>query len=166
MHKSFQYLSDKIKGYQVQPSATTEELLTLGQIFAQVGDYTSSILDKEHLETSNICASGLKKVINTLHCRGEIITEEDFYQIPSETIKTQEFKNMSIDELYNLYTQWPLRYKQSENSNLFSYEDQIISELNKRCPSTAGEQLKVDYCTVTYITLQENQTFSKQPHRQ
>lgn len=126
--------------------------MTLGQIFAQVGDYASSILDAEHLSTARLCAGKLKKVITALESKGTTLTEDDFYVIPEETINAEDLTQMTVDQLYNLYRQWPLRHQQSPQDNHFTYEGEILNELLTRHPATRSEQLKIDYCTLTHPT--------------
>ncbi len=41
-------LPSRITRYRVSEVSPTEELMVLGHIYAQVGDYASSILDREH----------------------------------------------------------------------------------------------------------------------
>lgn len=144
----------RIRRYRISKNSPTEELLILGQIYAEVGDYASSMLDREHLSVAKFCAYRLRKVIPILVNRRVIATENDIYAIPDSDTQYEEFGLMSIHELYCLYRSWPLRHgKNAEGDNkchAFDYEDSIIRELATRRAQSKSEQFKIDYCTLTY----------------
>ena len=62
--------------------------------------------------------------------------------------------SMSISDLYTHYLAWPQRHKaliEAGHEPLdFSYEARIIRELERRTAANLDEQLKIDYCLLTY----------------
>ena len=51
-------LPSRIMNYRVSSASPTDELLSLGQILSEIGDYAGTILDREHLSLSRRCAAG------------------------------------------------------------------------------------------------------------
>lgn len=147
-------LPSRVMNYRVSASSPTDELITLGQILSEVGDYAASFLDHEHLSFARKCAARLKKVVAELTCRGCIKSPEDLYGIPQGRIDATELSSLTIGELHNLYRQWPVRH--GNTSSISRFETRIIEELQSRKPSTKDEQLKIDYCLATYHNELEN----------
>ena len=56
-------LPSRVMNYKVSAVSPTDELITIGQILSEVGDYACTILDKEHLSFARKCANRLKKVV-------------------------------------------------------------------------------------------------------
>ena len=48
-------LPSRVMNYKVSAASPTDELVTLGQILSEVGDYASSILDRDHLSLTRKC---------------------------------------------------------------------------------------------------------------
>ncbi len=67
---------------------------------------------------------------------------------------TSDLTQMSISELYHHYLAWPQRHEALIDAGLepldFSYEARIIRELERRTAANPDEQLKKDYCLLTY----------------
>ena len=136
--------------YKVTAASSTDELLTLGQLLAEVGDYASTILDKAHLSLARRCARKLKIVVSELMSRQRIQSSDDLYLMPDNSSETPDLSSMSIAELHNLYRRRPLNRDESmlqgRESAPFSYEQSIVNELLTRRAKTRDEQLKIDYC--------------------
>lgn len=147
-------LPSRIMNYNVTSSSPTDELLTLGQIFSEVGDYASTVLDREHISLSHRCVTRLNKVVAELISRQHILSADNLYDMPVSESVGSDLAFMKIDELHSLYRSWPMRHKerQSEGRESFSfyYEGRIVRELSKRKPANKAEQLKIDYCVATY----------------
>lgn len=147
-------LPSRVMNYRVSASSPTDELITLGQILSEVGDYAASFLDREHLSFARKCAVRLEKVVAELTLRGCIESPDDLYEIPEGRIDATELSSLTIDELHNLYRRWPVRH--GNTSSISRFETRIIEELQSRKPSTKDEQLKIDYCLATYHNELEN----------
>lgn len=67
---------------------------------------------------------------------------------------------MTIDELYHLYECWPLRHEkraaEGREPLTFYYEARIVRELRNRKANDRSEQLKIEYCTLSYANELEN----------
>ena len=67
---------------------------------------------------------------------------------------TSDLTQMSISELYHHYLAWPQRHEALIDAGHepldFSYEARIIRELQRRTAANPDEQLKKDYCLLTY----------------
>ncbi len=140
--------------YRVSPSSPTDELLTLGRIFSEVGDYASAILDREHLSLARRCVTRLNKVVGELLSRRSITSAEELYDIPESEPVGADLQSLSIDELHSLYRRWPARHDQRRASGreplTFYRERQIVSELLGRKAADKAEQFKIDYCVAMY----------------
>lgn len=147
-------LPSRIMNYSVSSSSPTDELLTLGQIFSEVGDYASTILDREHLSLSRRCVTRLNKIVAELVSRQTILTAENLYDMPQSDPVSPDLKAMSIHDLHRLYRRWPIRHgdrrAEGRESMTFYYEGQIVRELMSRKAANKGERLKIDYCTTMY----------------
>lgn len=146
--------------YRVSASSPTAELFTLGQIFYEVGGYASSIFDRSHLSMARKCASRLKKVVGELVSRNCIQSAEDLHRMPECFAKTTDLSAMTIDELHSLYRQRTARQNEraAEGREILTYyyERQIVREMQRRKANGQEEQLKIDYCAVTYGNELEN----------
>ena len=155
-------LPSRIMNYKVSAVSPTDELITLGQILSEVGDYACTILDKEHLSFSRKCANRLKKVVGELTSRGSIQSQDDLYEIHKGSASV-DLSTMTIDELHKLYRQWPIRHQERLNEGrehmTYYYEGQIVRELQTRKPATKDERLKIDYCNATYSNELDNLSF-------
>ncbi len=140
--------------YRISSSSPTDELLTLGQILSEIGDYAGTILDREHLSLSRHCAARLGKVVSELITRKRIKSPDDLLEIPAESAAGSDLCAMTISELHALYRQWPARHKERLSAGreplTYYYEGRIIRELLRRKPSTKNERLKIDYCLASY----------------
>ena len=72
-------LPSRVMNYRVSAASPTDELVTLGQILSEVGDYMSAILDRDHLSLSRRCATRLRKVVGELMARKRIESPDDLY---------------------------------------------------------------------------------------
>lgn len=67
---------------------------------------------------------------------------------------TFDLTQMSISELYHHYLAWPQRHEALIDAGHepldFSYEARIIRELQRRTAANLDEQLKIDYCLLSY----------------
>ena len=181
MQSALPELPSRVMNYRVTSASPTEELLTLGRIFAEVGDYAGSILDPRHLSLARRCATRLKKVVAELVARGSIRSADALYEIPADTlyeipgdtlyeipgdkIPVADLSEMTVEQLYRLYRQWPLRHTSpsapapssalspssapSVSLDPFCLERHILRELLRRHPPTKADQLKIDYCLAT-----------------
>lgn len=156
-------LPPRIISYPVTAKSPTDELLTLGQILSEVGDYASTILDREHISLSRKCVALLRKVVCELVARQCIKSAEELYDMPKYEIVGNNLSTMTIGELHSLYRCWPIRHQKRVASGrehlTFYYENRIISELLRRKASGKSEQLKIDYCVATYHNEIENLSF-------
>ena len=147
-------LPSRVMNYRVSSESPTGELMVLGQIYSEVGDYASSILDSSCLSLTRRCANRLKKVVGELVARNCIQSSDDFYVIPDIDIEEIDLSVMSIDGLYNLYRRWPIRHKERQKEGrehlTYYYEGRIVRELLQRKATDKGEQLKIVYCVATY----------------
>lgn len=177
MQSALPELPSRVMNYRVTSASPTEELLTLGRIFAEVGDYAGSILDPRHLSLARRCATRLKKVVAELVARGSIRSADALYEIPADTlyeipgdkIPVTDLSEMTVEQLYRLYRQWPLRHTTppapapssalspssapSVSLDPFCLERHILRELLRRHPPTKADQLKIDYCLATLSTV-------------
>ena len=156
-------LPSRIMNYKVTTASPTDELITIGQILSEVGDYACTILDKEHLSFTRKCASRLKKVVGELKSRGSIKSQDDLYEIQKGDAASADLSAMTIDELHKLYRQWPIRHQERLNEGrehmTYYYEGLIVRELQSRRPATKDERLKIDYCNATYSNELDNMSF-------
>lgn len=151
-------LPSRIIKYKISATSPTDELITLGQIFAEIGDYAASFLDREHLTVAKMCASRLKKVVPELISRGVITSIDGLYEMDESKIESAEISLMTIEDLYRLYRQWPVRHKADIMD--FQFEAAIVRELKTRKASNKNEQFKIDYCTLTYSNECESSAFT------
>lgn len=156
-------LPSRIMNYSVSSSSPTDELLTLGQIFSEVGDYASTFLDREHLSLSRKCVTRLSKVVDELVSRKCILSAENLYDVPEEEPSNRDLKSLSIDELHLLYRRWPIRHNErrakGRESMSFYYEGQIVREIISRKAINKGEKFKIDYCTAMYSNELSNMSY-------
>lgn len=59
-------LPSRVINYKVSAVSPTDELITIGQILSEVGDYACTIIDREHLSVTRKCAARLKKLSENL----------------------------------------------------------------------------------------------------
>ncbi|MDE6769153.1 MAG: hypothetical protein K2J78_05445, partial [Muribaculaceae bacterium] len=115
------------------------------------------ILDREYTALSKKCATRLNKVEKQLSLRYGCLSKENVHD------ESKDLSAMTVDELYNLYRGWHLRHRKREVEGreliTFYYEGKIVKELQRRKPTDNGEQLKIDYCTITYRNELENMSF-------
>ncbi|MBP3536671.1 MAG: hypothetical protein J6J93_03940 [Muribaculaceae bacterium] len=137
--------------YKVSAASPTCELITVGQILSEVGDCASTVLDREHLSFTRKCATRLKKVVGELIARRCIQSPDDLYEIDRTASVPKDLSSMTVDELYRLYRQWPLRHAKGTDN----LEDAIVRELSTRTPTTRTDQLKIDYCLLTHTNESE-----------
>ncbi|MDE5877720.1 MAG: hypothetical protein K2H47_09545 [Muribaculaceae bacterium] len=149
--------------YPVSASSPTEDLLTLGQIFSEVGDYASTVLDREHLSLSKKCVTRLRKVVGELISRHRIQSAENLYDMPEGELVRKDLTALTVGELHSLYRRWPLRHqaraKAGREHLTYYYEGRIVRELQQRKAANKSEQLKIDYCVMTYRNELDNLSF-------
>lgn len=157
-------LPSRIMNYRVLASSPTDELLTLGQIYSEVGDYASSILDREHLSLSRKCGTRLAKVVGELISRQSIDSAANLYDMPGAETVADDLTSMTIGELHSLYRRWPIRHQERATEGrehlTFYYEGRVVRELQLRKAANKGEQLKIDYCVAAYNNELENLSFT------
>lgn len=123
----------------------------------------STILDREHLSLSCKCATRLKKVVGELIARKQIDSQDELYCIPENDAAKADLSAMTISELYRLYRRWPIRHRKREaegrEHHTYYYEGRIVRELFQRKAANKDEQLKIDYCVLTYNNELENLSF-------
>lgn len=156
-------LPDRVQNYKISATSPTEELRTIALTCAEVGDYAATILDCEHSVLAKMCASMLREAVAELIRRGAIAAEDDLFEIPATHIDSDDFASLTVDELYQLYRQWPARHQaraeEGREHCTFYFEKHIVKELSTRNASGIGEQLKIDYCTLTHANECENLSF-------
>lgn len=150
-------LPSRIMNYNVSAASPTDELLTLGQILSEVGDYASTVLDSEHLSLSRKCSTRLRKVVGELKARNSLFSIEGLYDIcPNKSGLSDKYDlaTMTVSELHSLYRRWPIRHREREAQGrenfTFYHEGKIVNELLRRKAANKAEQLKIDYCVATY----------------
>ncbi len=153
-------LPARVMNYRVSAASPTAELITVGQILSEVGDYASTILDREHLSFTRKCAARLRKVVAELIARHCIGAPQDLYETEKCDLHPADLSAMTISQLHSLYRQWPARHemrlREGREHMTFYYEAKIIRELQHRKPATKDEQLKIDYSLATYRNELEN----------
>ena len=159
-------LPSRIMDYNVSAASPTDELLTLGQILSEVGDYASTVLDREHLSLSRKCVTRLRKVVGELKARNGLFSVEGFYDISPEKSGLSDKSDlamMTVSELHSLYRSWPIRHREREAQGrehfTFYREGKIVNELLRRKAANKAEQLKIDYCVATYHNELDNMSF-------
>ena len=149
--------------YRVSAASPTDELVTLGQILSEVGDYMSAILDRDHLSLSRRCATRLRKVVGELMARKRIESPDDLYEMPASAVAGEDPGAMTVSELHAHYRLWPMRHQEREAMGrehlTFCHEGRIVRELLTRKPADRSERLKIDYCLATYGNELENLSF-------
>ena len=156
-------LPSRVMNYRVSAASPTDELVTLGQILSEVGDYMSAILDRDHLSLSRRCATRLRKVVGELVARKRIESADDLYEMPLSAVAGEDPGAMTVSELHALYRLWPMRHREREAMGrehlTFCHEGRIVRELLTRKPADRSERLKIDYCLATYGNELENLSF-------
>ena len=156
-------LPSRIMNYRVSAASPTDELVTLGQILSEVGDYMSAILDRDHLSLSRRCATRLRKVVGELVARKRIESPDDLYEMPVSAVAEKDPRAMTVSELHAHYRLWPMRHRERESMGrehlTFFHEGRIVRELLTRKPADRSERLKIDYCLATYGNELENLSF-------
>lgn len=149
--------------YRVSPSSPSDELLTVGRIFSELGDYASAILDREHLSLSRRCVTRLNKVVDELVSRRIIQSAENLHDLPEPDPSVPDLRSMTVAELHSHYRRWPARRedRQEEGRETFSFfhEGRIVRELHGRTAADRAEQLMIDYCDVMYRNELDNMSF-------
>ena len=162
-------LTPTVTSYRITSSSPTGELLTLARIYNDVGDYASTILDSAHRALTRLCRRRSAVVARELSRRGAsamavpspgrgAVLFNDEVVVPrlSSPLITDpaSLSQMSISELYTHYLVWPQRHEAlieaSHEPLNFSYEARIIRELQRRTAANLDEQLKIDYCLLSY----------------
>ena len=156
-------LPSRVMNYRVTAASPTDELVTLGQILSEVGDYMSAVLDRDHLSLSRRCATRLRKVVGELVARKRIESPDDLYEMPASAVAGEDRGAMTVSELHALYRLWPMRHREREAMGrehlTFCHEGRIVRELLTRKPADRSERLKIDYCLATYGNELENLSF-------
>lgn len=159
-------LPSRIMNYNVSSASPTDELITIWQILSEVGDYASTVLDREHLSLSRKCGTRLRKVVGELKARDSLFSDEGLYDIcpdKSGLSDKSELATLTIEELHSLYRCWPIRHKERAAKGCehltFYYEGRIVRELLHRKAANKREQFKIDYCVATYNYELENLSF-------
>ncbi|MDE5878241.1 MAG: hypothetical protein K2H47_12200, partial [Muribaculaceae bacterium] len=76
-------LPSHILNYRIKPSSKTEDLLILGRLFSEIGEYASTIQQRSYALTARMCRTRLRKIECELLRRSAIRTPEDILSIPS-----------------------------------------------------------------------------------
>lgn len=151
-------LPTTVTDYRVTTKSPADELFTLGRIFSEVGGYASTIWGKDSLSLAKYCDRRLSKIVKELQSRN--LSIPPFSLITHNSALTNSPSSLSIDELHALYCNRQERQKkrvdQGREPLTYWYERHIVEELSRRTPSTTGEQLKIDYCRLTYRNDIEN----------
>ena len=151
--------------YNVSAASPVGELLTLGHILSDVGNYASTVFDGEHQSLSHECGKKLTTVVSELKARNRIISADDLYYLSDEPINCEAtaLTASTVTELYGLYRQWPLRHQERRAKGrehfTFYHEGHIVSELLRRKVANTDEQFKIDYCVATYRNELDNMSF-------
>lgn len=156
-------LPSRIMDYDVSAASPSGELITIGQILSEVGDYASTVLDRVHLTFSSRCAAKLEKVVAELKARACIKTTDDLYKSSPVAAPFADLSTMTICQLHSLYRGWPQRHeqriKEGRQHLTYYFEGKIVRELRQRKATTTDEQLKIDYCEATYANELDNLSF-------
>lgn len=153
-------LPTRILEYRVTRTSPSEELVILGRILADFGDYAGTKLDHDHMLLAQNCALKLRE-IDDVSAESERFPSSKSVSIePEINLRATDLTSMSIHELYTLYRRWPIRHKKrygkGQEHLTYYFEHRIVKELRKRKPTTPGEQLKIDYCLTSYANEMDN----------
>ena len=154
------HLPQHLLDYRITSSSKTEDLFILGRLFSEVGDYASTIQQRDYTLMGRMCRTRLRKIERELLRRSAIPTPDDILIIPpvttSSTVSSlvRNLSTLSVSELETLYRQRPHRIEARiaagrEHLTLF-FESRIIAELSRRTPIDLTEQLKIDYCLIIH----------------
>lgn len=78
-------IPERILNYRISATSPTDELLTLRHIYSEVGEYASTILDREHMALSKKCVTRLNRVEKQLSYRPSLLSaEEENFSVLSE----------------------------------------------------------------------------------
>lgn len=154
------HLPQHLLDYRITSSSKTEDLFILGRLFSEVGDYASTIQQRDYTLMARMCRTRLRKIERELLRRSAIHTTDDILIIPpvttSSTVSSlvRNLSTLSVSELETLYRQRPHRIEARiaagrEHLTLF-FESRIIAELSRRTPIDLTEQLKIDYCLIIH----------------
>ncbi|MBD5402804.1 hypothetical protein HDR58_08400, partial [bacterium] len=159
-------LPKHIINYRVSSKSPTGELIILGRLLSDVSGYASTTLDSKHQRLADSCRFRLNKVLGQLVKRDIIEKKEELYDFSTEEkllISNSEFQEstasklqtLTISELELLYRfrqgyDRPVEKSGSYIMSSLHCKYEIIRELEKREPVDLSEQLKKDYCTLTF----------------
>ena len=120
----------RVMNYKVSAVSLTCELIAIGQLQPGVGDCASTVLDLQSFSLTRKCVTQLKKVVGELIERIGIQSPDEFYKIEQNGSEPKELSLMTVDELYRLYREWPLRHLVKCVDN--KLEEAIVCELATR----------------------------------
>lgn len=147
--------------YKITRNSPTADLRVLENLYSEIGGFASTILDNRYLAFSKECVKRLNKVTAILDRR--IDRMADKIAECAEIKIDADLSALTVNELYNLYRFWPERHQkrvlEGREHMTFYFEGRIVRELKRRKTLTASEQLKVDYCKMTYRSEIENLSF-------
>ncbi|MDE6399990.1 MAG: hypothetical protein K2L68_03915, partial [Muribaculaceae bacterium] len=164
-------LPQHIADYRISPRAATDDLLTLGRYFSEMGGYASSFSLREARSFAVICEKRLCKVTKELMNRQVIDSVDDLFSLstdsPAEAYTLSSpydtLTSLSVNDLERIYRSHPkradLRRTQGREPLTYYIEGKIVAELRRRSPADLSEQLKIDYCIHTYENELENLSF-------
>lgn len=156
-------IPDKIRRYRVTPVTPSEWIVTLALIYAETADAAAAVSDRA---LARICQNRYDKTVAELIRRNYISDPDSIFDTPAVDFSGENPREMTVDALFHLFRQSPLRTGQRRDSgreHLTCLEDlPLISELRRRTPADFGQWLKIHYCRLAYSNRLENlsRTFS------
>lgn len=154
---------NRIADYPITAVTPTDDLLTLGRYYSEIGGYASTVASCETLAFAKQCASRLRLVTDELVKRRIIKSADDLYGAPIDSAILKPLNSLSVDELEQLFRQSGLRQDirrtQGREPLTLYVESKIVRELERRNPANSSERLKIDYCSAVYRNELDNLSF-------
>lgn len=154
---------NRIADYPITAVTPTDDLLTLGRYYSEIGGYASTVATGAAFAFAKRCASRLRLVTNELVKRRIIKSVDDLFVQSACSAVLKPLDTLSIDELEQIFRQSAVRQEcrrsQGREPLTFYVESKIVRELERRYPTNSSESLKIDYCSAVYQNELDNLSF-------
>lgn len=154
---------NRIADYPITAVTPTDDLLTLGRYYSEIGGYASTVATGASYAFAKRCASRLRLVTNELVKRRIIKSVDDLFVQSACSAVLKPLDTLSIDELEQMFRQSAVRQEcrrsQGREPITFYVESKIVRELERRNPANSSERLKIDYCSAVYRNELDNLSF-------
>lgn len=154
---------NRIADYPISAVTPTDDLLTLGRYYSEIGVYASTVATGASYAFAKRCASRLRLVTNELVKRRIIKSVDDLFVQSACSAVLKPLDTLSIDELEQMFRQSAVRQEcrrsQGREPITFYVESKIVRELERRNPANSSERLKIDYCSAVYRNELDNLSF-------